>query len=75
MTDNRFNPRKLALSKWTAVRPVAGERHFLVVRVPAADAPPEQQGRVEIEAVLTRRREWIEHTSLRDAANWRMGWH
>jgi len=75
MADNRFNPRKLLLSKWTAVHPQAGERHFLVVRVPAADAPQEQQGRVEIEAVLTRRREWIDPAGLRDATHWRMGWH
>ncbi|MFN3586374.1 MAG: TIGR02450 family Trp-rich protein [Moraxellaceae bacterium] len=74
MASNRFNPRKLLESKWTAVRPVAGERHFVVVRVPPADAPPEQQARVEIEAVLTRRREWIAHAALRDASCWQMGW-
>ena len=29
----RLNPRKLPLSKWTAVQPQLKEMHFLVIRV------------------------------------------
>jgi len=30
---NRINPKKLRNSKWTAVDPVNGEKHFLIIDV------------------------------------------
>jgi hypothetical protein len=30
---NLLNPKKLLLTKWTAVKPVAKQKHFLVSRV------------------------------------------
>jgi tryptophan-rich hypothetical protein len=30
---NKFNPRKLKLSKWTACEPVNREKHFLVIQL------------------------------------------
>jgi hypothetical protein len=37
-----IHPKKLLLSKWTAVKPIAKQEHFLVTKVifPDADAPP-----------------------------------
>ena len=33
LTRTHINPRKLLLSKWTAVAPQAREKHFMVVRL------------------------------------------
>ena len=40
---NPLNPKKLLLTKWTAVKPVAKQKHFLVSRViqPELDNGPE----------------------------------
>lgn len=71
---NPVNPKKLLLSKWTAVQPVARQKHFLVSKV---IEPAELGGKiewVEIEAVhsgLARRIGWRE---LKDSAVWRQGW-
>jgi len=71
---NAVNPKKLLLSKWTAVAPVDREKHFLVNRVvqPVAIEPTIEW--VEIEAVhsgVTRRIAWRE---LQEQERWRQGW-
>jgi tryptophan-rich hypothetical protein len=71
---NPLNPKKLLLTKWTAVAPVARQRHFLVSKVIAPELPGGKTEWVEIEAVhsgLARRIGWRE---LRDAAVWQQGW-
>ncbi len=74
MTEsNPVNRKKLPGSKWTAVRPVDREKHFLVhdwIR----DDDGEATDRVVIEAVLTRRVREIEWRELEDAGRWRVGW-
>lgn len=69
-----IQPKKLLLSKWTAVKPVAKEKHFLVTKV----VPPELEGGqvewIDLEAVhskATRRMPW---TALRDESQWVRGW-
>ena len=51
---NPLNPKKLLLTKWTAVKPVAKQKHFLVSRViqPELDTDPVEW--VEIEAVFSK---------------------
>ena len=69
---NALNPKKLLNSKWTAVRPVNREKHFLVTEVEF-----DEQGRVIhclIEAVLTHRARTIDWQSLGDSAQWLNGW-
>ena len=66
--QNRVAPRKLLLSKWTAVAPQHGEKHFLVSRVSDDGAA------LELTAVLTNRTQWLPWRALKDAAVWRMGW-
>ncbi len=46
---NPLNPKKLLLSKWTAVVPVAKQKHFLVSRVIQPLLPTEPIELVEIE--------------------------
>ena len=51
---NPLNPKKLLLTKWTAVKPVAKQKHFLVSRVIEPDLPTDPVELVEIEAVFSR---------------------
>lgn len=69
---NRFNPRKLKLSKWTARQPRDKEKHFLVT-----DLAHDEEGvllQVELQAVYSQRCQWIDWRDLRDEERWRMGW-
>lgn len=71
---NRLHPKKLLLTKWTAVRPEGRQKHFIVTRVIEPDAPDAPVEFVDIEAVLTGRTRRIAWRELRDAATWRQGW-
>ena len=70
---NRFNPRKLLHSKWTAVQPRNREKHFMVV----ACIEDEQATitDVELEAVLSRRSDIVDWHDLQNPDQWRQGWH
>jgi hypothetical protein len=64
---NRLNPKKLLLTKWTAVKPVAKQKHFLVSRVIQPELPTDPIERVEIEAVFSKAPQviaWREHQTL-----------
>lgn len=71
----RLNPRKLHLSKWTAVQPENKEMHFLVTRVLLPDDPAAPIIEVELEAVYSHRRFVLPWKLLTDTAVWRQGWH
>ena len=47
---NPLNPKKLLLTKWTAVKPITRQKHFLVRRVIEPDLPTDPIEDVEIEA-------------------------
>ena len=70
----QLNPRKLLLSKWTAVEPRNREKHFLVVKVlePTHPGGPIQQ--IEIEAVHSKRTAVIGWRELTDSTRWHQGW-
>jgi tryptophan-rich hypothetical protein len=69
---HRINPEKLLLSKWTAVKPLKKERHFIVTRLLRGD--DEQVTGCELEAVINKSRVEIDWRQLRDSSNWLMGW-
>lgn len=69
---NRFNPEKLLLSKWTAVRPQNKEKHFLVVELLRDEDGVLLQ--IELQAVHSRRSKWMEWEALRNEQDWLMGW-
>jgi tryptophan-rich hypothetical protein len=71
---NRLHPGKLLLSKWTAVKPVARQKHFLVTKVIQPDPPDVKVEWVEIEAVHSKRVRRIAWRDLLDEAVWRQGW-
>jgi tryptophan-rich hypothetical protein len=71
---NPLHPKKLLLSKWTALAPVNQEKHFIVTRV---IAPEEADGAVEwvdLDAVHSRQTRRIRWKTLRDDSQWRQGW-
>ena len=51
---NPLNPKKLHLTKWTAVKPVAKQKHFLVSKVIKPELPNEPVEFVEIESVFSK---------------------
>jgi tryptophan-rich hypothetical protein len=71
---NPLHPKKLLLSKWTAVRPQAREKHFLVAEVVQPEPPEAPVQWAEIEAVHSGVRRRIAWRELRDSAVWRQGW-
>lgn len=70
-----LNPRKLLLSKWTAVSPRNKEKHFIVTRLLQPDDPTQPITEVELEAVYSRRCQVIAWQLLTDDTHWRQGWH
>lgn len=72
-----LQPKKLLLSKWTAVQVVAKQKHFIVSKViqpesaALSDAPPEL---IEIEAVYSKEVRQIPWRELQDERLWKRGW-
>ncbi|MCL4410124.1 MAG: TIGR02450 family Trp-rich protein [Firmicutes bacterium] len=69
---NQINPSKLLNSKWTAVKPINREKHFLV-----ADVEYDEDGTVtlcSIESVLSNNSYEIDWVELKDATKWLQGW-
>jgi tryptophan-rich hypothetical protein len=71
---NPLSPKKLLLTKWTAVKPVAKQKHFLVSKVILPEPPNEKIEWVEIEAVLTKKVSQIDWRDLTDSNLWIQGW-
>ena len=71
---NPLNPKKLLLTKWTAVKPLAKQKHFLDSRVIEPDLPTDPVLSVEIEAVFSKATQVIAWRELQDDSVWRQGW-
>ena len=71
---NPLHPKKLRLTKWTAVQPVAKQKHFLVVSVVEPDPPATAVEWVELEAIQSRAVQRIPWRELQDSSRWRQGW-
>jgi tryptophan-rich hypothetical protein len=71
---NSLNPKKLLLTKWTAVKPVAKQKHFLVSRVIQPLLPTDPIETVEIEAVFSKAVQRVAWRDLLDDSVWRQGW-
>ena len=71
---NPLSPKKLLLSKWTAVSPTEKEKHFVVTRVVVPDPPALRIEWVEIEAVHSGRSSMLRWRDLADGSRWRQGW-
>ena len=73
-TRNRVDPKKLMLSKWTAVRPLRKEKHFIVVKVHLPAQPGAPVTEVDLEAVISHRVVTLPWRELADPAVWKQGW-
>jgi len=71
---NKVSPKKLLLSKWTAVQPMAKQKHFLVSKVILPEPPNEKIEFVEIEAVFSKKTSLIPWRDLTNSELWLQGW-
>jgi tryptophan-rich hypothetical protein len=71
---NPLNPKNLLLSKWTAVTPVAKQKHFLVSQVIQPTLPGEPIELVEIESVFSKATQIIAWRDLQNNQIWLQGW-
>ena len=71
---NPLNPKKLLLTKWTAVMPIAKQKHFLITRVIPPELPSDPIEWVEIEAAFSKATQIIAWRDLKNEQVWRQGW-
>ena len=71
---NPLNPKTLLLTKWTAVKPIAKQQHFLVSRVILPEVPADPIQLVEIESVFSKATQVIAWRELQNESVWRQGW-
>lgn len=71
---HRLSPKKLLLSKWTAVAPRDREKHFVVVAVVEPLPPSVRIDEVELQAVHSGRTQRLHWRELTDATRWHRGW-
>ena len=71
---NKLSPKKLLLTKWTAVKPITKQKHFLVSKVIKPEEPNDPIELVEIEAVFSKATQIISWRELQDDSVWRQGW-
>ena len=69
-----LHPKKLILTKWTAVNPLAKNKHFLVSKVIEPELQDAKIEWIEVEAVLSKVVTRIHWRELQDEKLWRRGW-
>lgn len=69
---NAISPKKLRHSKWTAVQPIGKALHFMVVELEHDEDGVVQ--RCLLEAVVTRKTQWLAWRELNDRRVWKQGW-
>lgn len=72
--NSRLNPKKLFLSKWTAVSVENKQKHFLVSKVIEPEHEDLPIVEVEIEAVYSKVKRIIPWRQLHDSTIWKQGW-
>lgn len=68
----RINPKKLLNSKWTAVKPVNKEKHFMITELKLDEE--DEVIHCVIEAVISNRAEQIDWQVLKNKDVWLQGW-
>ena len=69
-----LSPKKLLLTKWTAVKPLNREKHFVVTKVIEPEPPSMRVEQIELEAVHSKQVYLLHWRELTDASLWRQGW-
>lgn len=73
-TKRIVNPKKLLNSKWTAVTPSNKEKHFIVTKLIAPEFDHQAIELIELEAVMTNRKQILKWQQLNETAKWLQGW-
>lgn len=74
MASNPINPKKLLLTKWTAVQPINKQKHFLVSKVILPEPPDERVEFVELEAIYSKKIQLIPWRDLGNPVVWIQSW-
>ena len=74
LKTNPVSPKKLLLSKWTAVNPQNKEKHFLISAVVKPEIEGTPISEIELEAALTGRIQRMQWRELKNASKWKRGW-
>ena len=69
---NKINNKKLLNSKWTAVKPVGKERHFIVTELKFDEN--NNVTHCSIEAVISNQSKLINWIELKSSLDWLQGW-
>jgi tryptophan-rich hypothetical protein len=69
---NKINAKKLLNSKWTAVKPIHKEKHFIITELEF----DENNNVINclIEAVISNRVQPINWAELKESEHWQQGW-
>ncbi|WP_040725522.1 TIGR02450 family Trp-rich protein [Thiomicrorhabdus sp. Kp2] len=70
---NKFNPKKLLLSKWTARQPKEKEKHFIVVKIEFDETKTDVLS-CTLEALMTKKRYKTYPEELQNNQAWLQGW-
>ena len=70
---NKFNPKKLLLSKWTALQPKEKEKHFIVVKIEFDETKTDVLS-CTLEALITKNRYKTYPEELQNNQAWLQGW-
>ena len=72
LTMNKINAKKLLNSKWTAVKPINKEKHFIITEIEF----DENNNAINclIEAVISNRAQPINWSELKESEHWQQGW-
>ena len=69
---NKINNKKLLNSKWTAVKPVSKEKHFIVTELKFGEN--NNVTHCLIEAVISNQSKLINWLELKSSLDWLQGW-
>ena len=70
---NRFQAKKLLMSKWTAVNPIDKQKHFIVSDC-LIDEETKKVLSCTLEAVMTKHQFELSPETLKDSQTWLQGW-
>jgi tryptophan-rich hypothetical protein len=73
-STRHLNPRKLLLSKWTAVKPQNKEKHFIVIQLLEPEPPNIVLEQIELQAVYSNRCFIMPWRDLMVTDRWIQGW-
>jgi len=68
---NNINPKKLLNSKWTAVKPMNKEKHFIISDI---EFDEEVVVFCQLQAIMTKKNYAIDWSDLKNDKEWIQGW-